>query len=429
MKTTVPCFILVAGLLFGSLLASAQSINPYQKGNFHFTLNQRMDFKFLSHKVEGEKQYSIYDSYVDLWTAYFLTDHFALDVGFHHSKYVEKNDTKNIDASNMIFLGGLYGGQIQNFNLQAYTGIGLGASRYQYSEDYTEKDMDLLYLLEVESPINISGSCQGYLTPGIGFAYSRSSWKGEEGNEMYNPGGSDKDTYFFFDVDLTFFMPRTDFNCDIRDGCTQSSGKYQKGTNLIGVESFLHFDIGNYKVDYDETEGSYYTDYEETYNCFDFDALWYYYVLKNFAVGLDLDVDFDHYKDKEGDFTYRSSEFIFIPSLMYNLPLDGCLNNLFANGGFGFGFDKSNYSNGYESKTTNNILAWYLGAGYNYFFGKHLALTPKLTFESDTYKPKDSESNGERGVLSEHKYTESGFVLSFGLSYFFNQKEEVRYMP
>jgi hypothetical protein len=351
MKTNVLCSILLAGLLLSGPIAKAQSLNPYQKGNFHFSLNEQMEFNFLSHRVEGEKQYSIYDSYVDLWGAYFLTDHFAIDLAYRHSKYVEKNGYKDKSSSDMVFVGGMYGGQIQNFNLQAYTGVGLGMSKYYQNDNYTEKDMDFLYLIEVESPINISGSCRGYLTPGIGYGYYRSSWKGEEGNEMYNPGGVSTDSHIFFDIDLTFFMPRSDFYCDIEDRCSQSTGMYKKGLNMFGVESLLDFEIGGYKTDYDETEGSYYTDYKESYSCFDFDALWYYYVLNNFAVGLDLDVDFDHYKDKEDDFNYRSSEFIFIPSLMYNLPLDGCLNNMFVNGGFGFGFDNSKYTNGYESTT------------------------------------------------------------------------------
>lgn len=413
-------------LCLSSSFALSQTAGLYTKGNWYLTLNQQMDFKFLSVRNEGEKIHNVYKSHVDMWVCYFLTDHFALDVGYYHSKEVLKNSVDFKDGSDMVYLGGLYGGTVQDVNLQGFAFVGLGASRYMYSEDYTEKSTEIDFMIGLESPISLSGSCNGLLTPRIGFYYSHCSWKGDEGNEMDYPGGVTNSKSLIVDLDVTFFIPRSDLFCDLRQKCSSSSGMYTKGTSLLGTKSLLGFKFGGAKTDYDETDGSYSTDYENTFSSYYFDALYYYYLIENLALGFDVGFSCSGDKFKDSDEKYKVRRFLLTPGIMYNLPADGCLNNLFVNGGIGFGLEREvDTYDDYESKSGNNILAWNLGVGYNYFFTKYLSLTPRLYYDWQSFKPTDSGDNGSRSTV---KYTESGLIVAFGLNYCFGgQSEAVRY--
>ena len=86
-----------------------------------------------------------------------------------------------------------------------------------------------------------------------------------------------------------------------------------------------------------------------------------------------------------------------------NAPSKDCLENLFLQAGYGFGVHK--YESG-SSENKFNTTRLSINLGYNLFFGKHLAFTPKIGYESE--KSKHTEINTTS--------KQSGFEAGFGCS-------------
>ncbi|MCX6234276.1 MAG: hypothetical protein NT175_06065 [Bacteroidetes bacterium] len=266
------------------------------------------------------------------------------------------------------------------------------------------------YILGIESPIKLSPNCNGYVTPGISYESRKADWD----------GGDDKDNELAFYLDLTFFIPNHDYSCDIGNGCSKVNERYQQGYALMGVTSWIGLSLNKYTLNYDITEEAG-MNMDENETDFRVGLNGYYYVINNLAVGANITLNTYKYKSKE-DVAYpyenSGSRFIFMPQVLYNLPFNGCLRNFFVNGGFGFGSNNSSYKTGSNpaDKTKENITAYYVGAGYNYFFTDYLAFTPKIGFKSQKNKIKDQD----------YKVTRSGLVIDFGLNYFFGNKGAVK---
>ena len=98
------------------------------------------------------------------------------------------------------------------------------------------------------------------------------------------------------------------------------------------------------------------------------------YFLDNFAGLLELGISSS--KIKSGPSTTRTRSVNIHPTIIAQVPVEGPLNNLFLQAGY-------NYTHVKQS-SQNKQLNGYLGvrAGYNYFFTKNLALTPKFGYET-----------------------------------------------
>jgi len=83
---------------------------------------------------------------------------------------------------------------------------------------------------------------------------------------------------------------------------------------------------------------------------------------------------------------------------MFTLNEQGkdCFENLYLQAGYGFGFDKDKIgSTEYKYNTTNLSI----NLGFNHFFGKHIAFTPKIGYESETFKNTDTDvKNKQSGI-------------------------------
>jgi hypothetical protein len=71
-----------------------------------------------------------------------------------------------------------------------------------------------------------------------------------------------------------------------------------------------------------------------------------------------------------------------------NLPADNCWNNLFLQVGYGFGSQKN--SSG-PSDNKYSLSNYCVNLGFNDFFGRHIAFTPKIGYEWETSKNEDTD--------------------------------------
>ena len=417
-------FIAVIALLIAPAIPSnAQDAGIYSKGTWHYNINQNMSIGFYGNKANGEKNGKTINSNISFGAEYFVIDNFAAGLRLNREKDVDKNGTKDIWRWNTIDLSVLYGKSFDNFNLQGRAWIGTGGVRdYMEALDYDDKGNLFNWGIEVESPINISGGCNGYLTPGIGYSYQKLTW---------DEGPFAKSTGFYFDVDLTFFIPMNDHYCDIRNGCRGEDLRYAKGSAAMGASAPFRFYLGTWKSE-QETEPGHIVSYHESSNNFEWCLFGYYYVIDNLGIGAHMEID--HYwwqsKDKDQDNWEKGggTEFIFMPMAIYNLPLDGCLNNIFANAGFGFGVDSWYYETDYwKDEGKDGVTNFYFGVGYNYFFTDFLAMVPRIGYNHYGYKDKTSPE-GDKSSTDGLKTSKGGLLLDVGITYFIWPKRSTRYL-
>jgi len=407
-------------LLGGMIPTHAQNAGIYSKGTWSYDVNQGFSAKFFSDKRDGDKYGNSVLTHADLWALYFPVNHFAVGLWYDHNRSRDKNTeykSTNISSSNVGYLELMYGRSFGNFNLQAWGAAGIGQAKYKY-EGYettnTEKDKLFNWMIGLESPFKVASGCNGYVTPGISYESDKGKWD----------GGDDKYNYFDIYLNLMFFVPTHDYYCDIGQGCSAVSERYHQGYASLGVSTWIDLSFGNYKSHWEDETGNSTLQMDQSENDFCGSINGYYYVIDNLAVGAQLKLDTYKYKSND-DAVYKTDQsgtaFTFMPQVLYNLPLQGCLNNLFVDAGFGLGVDNSKSTSGsYTTDTKENITQFYAGAGYNYFFTNFLAFTPKIGFESQTNKTKNPDG-------PDIKDNKSGPTIEIGLNYFFGGKQAVRY--
>jgi len=416
MKKFVIVLMGLSAMLFIATTTEAQTFNPYQKGNLHYSITQDMGIKFHGARYDGKKENSTIKSGISLRGEYFVIKNLAAGIGFERQRERYKDDFKEVLSQNMIKLNVLYGRSFGNINLQARGVIGLGTwKEYWEIDGYESKSNAFRWELEIESPINISGGCNGYLTPGIGYGTSKWTWDG--GWEKYGD--------FYFKADLTFFIPPSDHYSDIKKKCSGEKTRYLKGSVALGASSPFKLKFGHYKSShaYEGEREEEHTE-EKTYNEVELFVNGYYYIIDNLGIGGEVIIDTYKNKSKNTDDDHFNStagtDIIIMPAARYNLPLKGCLHNTFVNTGVGFGTDNWKTEDSYDEYTDNKkLITFYAGAGYDYYFLDFLALVPRIGYRLYSYNNKQQD----------YKYNDGWIELEIGLTFFIWPKGSTRYFP
>ena len=159
-------------------------------------------------------------------------------------------------------------------------------------------------------------------------------------------------------------------------------------------------------------------EYEANRNGYNVQLAHYYYVIDNLAVGLGFDLLGTSQEPKQNsNGKTTNTNWSVMPMVRYNIPSESpALNNLFVDGGVGFGANTSKSPNfqGGENKTKNNIFSWDVGVGYNLPFNDHFSAI--TTFHYISSKSTNSEN-------SDISTTTTGTRIMAGLAYRWNQND------
>jgi len=340
---------------------------PFTRNFNEFTIQR--NFNYTRTKPDNSDDHS---TNIDLKLDYnrFVVDHVGLGVEVNLSSFKAEYGNSTSKTVDWIAYGNLiYGTSFDNFNLYGKLSVGVGKSTDKYGSTTTKDDL-FGYKFEVGSPVHLFNDGGNYITPFIGYDF------------LQRKSSNVKFTDNFFELGFRFenYSPCSAYSCDCHHGRSFSRGAYDQGRSFIGYSSMG--DIGFGKSKYKMGSNSVENDLSGGL----FNLEYGYYVIPNLALGAGL--SWDYQKQESGSTDYKSSSLLFRPMITANLPVDNCWNNLFLQGGYGFGVEKNTSgSNDQKSNLTNYGV--YLG--FNDFFGKHIAFTPKIGYEWATSKEDNTD--------------------------------------
>jgi hypothetical protein len=161
---------------------------------------------------------------------------------------------------------------------------------------------------------------------------------------------------------------------------------YDQGRSFIGYTSMGDYGFGNTKSEPGNSEsdisgGSFNLEYG-------------HYIARDIALGAGLSWNGSSEKDNYSKTT--SSSLSFMPMITLNAPTKNCFENFYLQAGYAFGFDKDKTgSTEYKYNTTNLCI----NLGFNHFFGKHIAFTPKIGYESETFKDTNTNAKNKQSGI------------------------------
>ena len=188
---------------------------------------------------------------------------------------------------------------------------------------------------------------------------------------------------------------------------------YTKGTNVVGGSTSFNMKFGTLKSSY--IGDDMYNDFENSLSdlCAALEIEYYRYVFDNLAVGAEFRVRGSGEKDKETDYKQNDFSWMLTPTIQANLPVNGLLNNTFGFVGYGFGGskDKTTGTNNQTTETKYNTSELSIGAGYNLFMAKNLALVPRINYSMYTRKEADTDAKDKRSGI------EAGFSMRYSFTF------------
>ena len=380
-------------------------ISPFSKGKWEFAVaRQDLGYSHQNIKANDVSQGSQSQFKFDASTNYFVANNFGIGLELNANLGTMKNNYTSTSDKWMTYGNFTYGKTVgDNFNFYARAGIGVGGLTSKYTpvngNTTTDKTNLFGYKFDVGFPIRL-GNEPVYLTPEIDYHYL---------HEKFD-GGTETDNHFDFCLDFEAYLFCHEMRCDSHSGYSFSRGLYDQGHSYFGVDTRGRLDFGTLKTVYDNNFPSEKQDYSKE----DFSANYMYYIVKDVALGVDLDYGNSVYKNS-GNTTYKQSNmsFTFEPMLEINLPVqEHGWNNLFLMGGYGFGSTRSEFINGNTTSTTKYSTTDYcVGLGYNFLFTKSLSFTPAFQYAGSTSKNKDTDL----------KYKYNGPQIEMGVKKFFGR--------
>jgi Outer membrane protein beta-barrel domain len=354
---------------------------PFSKGINNFTIQQ--NFGFTRTKPENSDNHS---RQIGLNLDYnrFIVDGFAVGAQLDFSSL--RTEISNIDVIKstevMLYGNATYGHTFSGgLNLYGKASVGFGSSKSTYTSFPTDKSDLFGYKLEIGSPIHLFNGGGNYITPFVSYNFL----------QQKDDGAKYKVNGFDFGFRFENYSPCSAYQCDCKKGRRLSANMYDQGRSFIGYTSMGDFGFGNTKSEPGNNE----TDVSGG----SFNLEYGYYISRDIALGAGLSWDGSSEKDDFGKTT--NSALSFMPMITLNAPTKDCFENFFLQGGYGFGFDKTKIgSTEYKYNTTNLCI----NIGFNHFLGKYLAFTPKIGYESETFKNTDTNA----------KNRQSGFEFGFG---------------
>ena len=390
---------MIAGLLTSAIFVSAQPLliekktaspvlavgsmdtgyTPFARGNWQYLLRRNAGYSYMKYSQNGQKLGHQNSLGFNLGANYFVKQGLGvgleLDAMWQGSHYT----TDNTSSRWMVYGDIMYGRPLsQNFNLYGKLSVGLGGEHTSYkagSVSSSSTDNLFGYKIAIGAPIRLFNKGPIYLTPQLSYDYCHTSFD----------GGSEKDNGLRFGLSFEAYMGCSDHMCDSHHGFSLSKNIYQPGTGFIDFTSRGRFGFGTEKTTYSGSTQ------QENYSSESVKFGYSYYVLRNIAIGGSLELGGSSQKDKNSNYKVTGSDWMITPMVTLNLPVDNGWNNSFLQAGVGFGSEKTTVNSGSSSSSDKtNIFKYYALVGYNNFFGKRLAFTPRIGYEWNTYKDTDT---------------------------------------
>jgi hypothetical protein len=340
---------------------------PFQRDFNEFTIQRNFDY--MRTKPENSSGHTT-DINLNIDYNHFIADHVGIgvDLNLASSKAVYNNATTNSTTTTkisdwMAYANIIYGTTFSNnFNLYGKLSVGFGQFTGGSGSTSSAKENQFGYKIEIGAPVHLFNDGGNYFTPFINYNYL----------QQKNGGEKFTDNEFSFGFMFQNYGPCNNYQCDCHHGRLFSDNMYGQGRSFIG-SSMGNFGFGKSKYNYNNS--SYNTDISGGMLNFEYG----YYFIPNIAIGAGVSWDDQTQKTVT---KYTTSDLLFTPMLTLNLPAKNCANNLFLRGGYGFGFEKVAAST--EQKT--NLTKYGFNLGFNDFFGKHIALTPKIGYGWERFK-------------------------------------------
>ena len=379
-------------------------ILPFEKGKWEFTITrQDIGYSHKDIKTNDVSQGSQSQFSLNLGTNYYVADHIGigleLNAGFNAFK---NNGNKQTSSNWMTYANFTYGTPINDqlgFYVRAGLGVGGNMNKYTPATGTSTSDHSNLYGYKFSAgfPIQLEHNGQAYFTPELHYRYLHDKFD----------GGTETDNRFGLGLCFDTYLFCREMECDHCLHYALSNHSYDQGRSYIGVTTRGMFNFGDNESKYINSTFNNKIHYSQI----DLQANYMYYIVHDFALGVDIDFSNSVNKNDAVNFRQTMTGFEFKPMVELNIPsTNQGLNNLFIQGGYGFGFQNNEIKNGNSTITTKyNTTDFCVGLGYNFFFHKGLSFTPVFDYDIATSKAKDT------GIKT--KYT--GPELGIGIRHFF----------
>jgi hypothetical protein len=373
---------------------------PFAKGNWELLTTPYLGYNYTNKTLEPETGGYAQKFNLNLGTTYFLANHVGLGLDFRLGSNGDHFQANNINTQWMGSLGLKYGISLSHqFGIYGQASYGLGESNStdkSGSYSTTTKDNLSEFHFEFGAPIRLYGP--EYFTPFVSYNHLTTSFT----------GGKEINSGFGFGFRMETYFGCSDYMCDRHHEFSISDKLYQPGTSFFDFTTSGKLGFGTIDTKnsgYGSTSGSI------DYSCESICLSYGYYLLPGLAGGLRLGYDGNTQKNDASNFKMNTSRFMISPMLELNAPFSKGWNNLFLNLEAGFGRENSSNSNFTSSTSTKTNIFNYGGfIGYNNFFSKYVALTPKLGYEFSSLKFSDSD----------YKQHNNGIKFEVGLRLFLN---------
>ncbi len=264
----------------------------------------------------------------------------------------------------MAYVNAIYGHSFDNFNLYLKGSVGIGKGKDVGNTFSNESDL-FGYKVEVGSPVHLFNGGGNYFTPFIDYRYVR---------EKDNSGTTANHT-FGLGFRLENYSSCSSYQCDCHHGRGFSKNIYDRGRNFIGYSTMGHFNFGNSTYTFNNSKSK--TDVSDGL----LELQYGHYIIPDLAIGAGF--SWNTQTNKSGSSKSSHTELLFTPLITANLPIKNCWNNLFVQGGYGFGSEKFS-SGSFDQK--NNQSQVCVNLGYNFLVTDHLSVTPMAGYDWDKSK-------------------------------------------
>lgn len=135
-----------------------------------------------------------------------------------------------------------------------------------------------------------------------------------------------------------------------------------------------------------------------------------YFVINNFAAGLDFTIDYTHTKGMNGEYISNMTRFGSGPFIRYYVPVKKLFP--FAEASYSIGSSKNKWEyDTFDNKRITRVQQWGFGFGLGIPMGEKVAFDALLGYQSYIYKDKEENDDNIRFIIG-------SIGLKLGLSVF-----------
>jgi hypothetical protein len=364
--------------------SAAHNSNPFAKGKWGSTNMYNFGYNYAKVEYNDQKQGHINNVRLSFDPNYFFTDNIALGVDFDAMWSGTHYANTQLSRRWTAYVNLTYGMNLgNNFNLYAQIGAGVGKDKSisKINNNTTSSTDDLFgFRATVGAPFRLNKDGYGYITPFARYDYTTTKFD----------GGKEKIGGFDFGFKLESYLSCGEMTCDSKHKFEHSRHAYDQGRSFFDFTTMARVGFGNEKTEY--TNPSYSSKADNSGSRVNID--WAYYIVNNVALGVDF--NFGNQVQKSGSSKFTSTSWSLEPMINLNLPVKSGLNNLFLEGGYGWGGQKDKYSASSVGNTKYDLTTYCAKVGWNDFYTPDLAFTLKVGYEKTTLKDKSSSTANEQ---------------------------------